>query len=306
MSGIQEALEKVAVGDPAAIASFGMERRLSSGRRSQSADVFEWEQRLLLTGQGLARTVSHRSLGDRGGEETGTYQTVFPQDFVQRTAAAVLTSGILQYDPGHIEPGDMMIRYRFGALGEVRECFLSMDQVPGPEAIRIFERVITRMDVEVRKFPLRTLRLECDLPDIPKAGRRTRIPATLRLVNRGIQGHWILNPAAMQPDGVLERRYVTWARRQTPQPGITPLPSVFVFGPLEPSPVEKDPDKTMLWLAPEATVEVPCTAMVNFPEPGEYFFKSAYSTFAGEQTYQGQARWIGAAFSQAQTLTVRG
>lgn len=306
MSGIQEALEKVAVGDPAAIASFGMERRLSSGRRSQSAQVFEWEQRLLLTGQGLARSVTHRSLGDRGGEETGTYQTTFPQDFVQQTAAAALTSGILDYDPGHIEPGDLMIRYRFGALGEVRDCFLSMDKVPGPEPIRVFQRVMSRMDVEVRKFPLRTLRLECELGEVPKAGRRTRVPATLRVVNRGIQGHWILNPAFMQPDGVFERRYVTWAPRHAPTPGITPLPSVFVFGPLEPYPAEEDPARSMLWLAPESTVEIPCRAMVNFQEPGEYYFKAAYSTYAGEQMYEGQSRWIGAAFSQAQVLTVRG
>jgi hypothetical protein len=235
---------------------------------------------------------------------------VFPPEYCQATAAAILTSGILDHESGHIEPADTMIRLRIAAMGSFQDVFLSMDEVPESEEVLNFTRVLARMDQEIRKHPLRTVKLECQVGEVPRAGKRSRIPVTLRLVNRGVQGHWVRHPAAMQPDGILERRYVTWSLKVPETPGVTPLLSPFVYGPFEPSQSEKDPEKEWYWLGPESSLEVPGTALVNFAVPGVYYFKSGYTTFAGGQTregytgHEGKARWIGAVFSEVQLLQV--
>ncbi len=306
MADLRENLRRVTSGEPEAVAAFGMERRYSTGKFSAAAGIFEWEQKFLISGQqALARLVLHRSLGDRGGDVAGTFQANIPPDVIPAVANAVLSSGILDYDPGHIEPGDMMTRFRFAALGAMQEVMLSMDQAPKQESIRNFLRALKGLEIPVRAAPLRTVLLECQPTSLAVAGKRMRLPLNLRLANTGSQGHWVLNPAAMMPDGAMERRYVTWARKVEPVPGETPLLPPFAIGVLEPVKAETDPERRLLWLEAGSSIEIPCTAMVNFPSGGEYYFKSAYITFEGGQAHQGQPRWVGGVFSEALVLEAR-
>jgi hypothetical protein len=304
MSDIKQALAQVASGDPKAGATFGLERRYSTGMFAVLAGIYEWEQRLQLSGQGIARAAVYRSLGDRGGDPTGIYQTTFSPEQVRDLAGLALDSGILDYDAGHIEPGDLMIRIRFAALGIMHDVFLSMDITPEEEKIRQFLTTLTKLDKEVRKHPFRTLTITASVTgEIPKAGARKRVPILLTLRNEGPQGHWVRNPAAMIPDGQLERRYVTWARKPEMRPGETSLPTSFVNGALEPA-ATRGPQYAVIWLAPQSETKIECSAIVNFPSAGTYYFKAGFTTFEGGHVYEGAGRWVGGVFSQAIELEV--
>lgn len=304
MSDIKQALARVVSGDPEALAGFGLERRFSTGLLAVSSGVFEWDQRLQLSGRGIARHTVFRSLGDRGGDPAGVYQCMLDPAVIIALAAEALSSGVLDYDPGHIEPGDLMIRIRFAIQGILHEVFLSMDVTPEEDSIRNFLRSLARVEQMIRKHPLRLLRLTAELQGpAPKAGGRRRVPLLLGLHNEGTQGHWVRNPAAMVPDGVLERRYVTWAQKPDERPGETPLPPSFLLGALEPAD-RKDEEPAVLWIPPQSSVTVPSSAIVHFAEPGAYYFKAAYTSYEGEQQYENAPRWVGAVFSEAQTIHV--
>ena len=89
MPDIHQALEKVVAGDSQALASFGIERRYTTGRYMAEAGIYEWDQRMLISGQGLARVSIHRSLGDGPGYDTGTYQMPFSGEYCRQAAAAI-------------------------------------------------------------------------------------------------------------------------------------------------------------------------------------------------------------------------
>ena len=302
MSDIREILQKIGAGEPEAVATFGLERRYSRGRWRASSQIYEWDQRLLISGRGTARMAISRSLGDMGGQPAGVYQTQFPVKVIPQIAQAILESGILDHRCGHVEPGDLMARFRLVAGGMVHDTILSMDEVPEEASVREFLSAIRRLEGPILAKPLRTVHIDCEVTGKPVAGKRSRLPLTMRLRNEGTQGHWLIHPAAMTPDGTLERRFVTYCPTVQETPGVTPILPSFVFGVLEPTTAITDPERRLLWLDAGSSVEIPCTAVVNFASAGRYYFKLGYMTFEGEPVHEGQARWAGAVFSEAQVV----
>jgi hypothetical protein len=306
MSEIRKAVEGALGGDDRAFASFGVERRLSTGIMAQPSGVFQWEQRLMLSGIGMSRLVLYRPVGDQCGIASGVYQSTFGRERVRELAEMALSTGILEYDPGHIEPGDLMIRLRFAAMGIAEEVLISADSPPREKPVRDFLSKLSSLYTNLLSYPLRTVAMSAQLQDsLPKAGSgRKRVPMLLTLRNDGSQGHWMRHPEAMLPDGSMERRYVTWM----PAPKVGELPPPASLGALEPvnkiPPGPPDEEEKPLWLPAGSSVEIPCSAIVNFAEPGKYYMHAGYITMAGEQTYQGQPRWIGGLFSEVMEVNV--
>lgn len=290
---LTKALDRILEGDTQLLESAGFARVTTTGARTASG-IFEWEDRLEIRGDGTIRQTTFRSFAEAPGQEPGVYELKKDRAYVLSVLRMLREAGLDALPAGRVEPNDVGIRLSAVAGGaQVEWAVAASDQM----ALRPVQPLLNQfipLTLQLLDHPVMTLGLDCSAPAQAKVGS-ARLAIGLRFRNSGSRGYWLAHPAKIVEDGRFEHCGLQYGIKPVVRDDIMPRPLQILRATLKP--VGNDaPD--LIWAGGHSETPVNCTAQIDFPEPGRYFMRAAFSTYAGGISASSQPRFVGGVFSK--------
>ncbi|MGC4053373.1 MAG: hypothetical protein QM757_29070 [Paludibaculum sp.] len=296
---LDKALLQALSGSQDALAEFGLERHTLAGPGIPGAGS-EWDERLTLTGDGILTLSSNRSIADISSEPIGLYRKQDKAETVRRAIQLVRESALAELPPLRVEPADARIRINVACGGVVERVTLGLTDPMALEPARPLLQELDRMAQAVRADPIRTLRIELDMPDnVPAAKVRLRLMVIFQ--NSGTEGYWLTHPGALRREHRWEQCTLVYGRKPEIVPGFTPPPIELQAAALEPI---REEGLDLLWIPRGEEVEQRFNCVMEPPVPGLYLARAVFSSYLGEDQVSGRPRLRGCAFSNQVELEV--
>jgi hypothetical protein len=296
---LTRALDRILEGDTELLGSAGLARVTTTGARTPSG-IFEWEDRLEIRGDGTVRETTYRSLADAPGEEPGVYELKKDRSYVLGILRALREAGLDALPSGRVEPNDVGIRLSAVAGGAYVEWAVASGDWMAQRPVQpLFDQFVP-LTLQLLDNPVMTLGLACSAPAQARVGS-PRLNVALRFRNSGTRGYWLAHPARIAEDGRFEHCGLRYGVKPVVRDDIMPRPIKILRATLKPA-VSEAPD--LIWIGGHSETSVNCTVQIEFPEPGQYFMRAAFSTYAGGVSASSQPRFVGAVFSKDVVVAV--
>jgi len=290
---LTKALDRILEGDTQLLESAGFARVTTTGARTASG-IFEWEDRLEIRGDGTVRQTTYRSFADGPGQEPGVYELKKDRPYVLGVLQALRAAGLDALPAGRVEPNDVGIRLSAVAGGAHVEWAVAAGDHMALRPVQPLLNQFVPLTLQLLDHPVMTLGLDCSAPAQAKIGS-ARLTIALRFRNSGPRGYWLAHPAKIVEDGRFEHCGLRYGIKPVVRDDIMPRPIQILRATLKP--VSNDaPD--LIWIGGHSETTVNCTAQIEFPEPGRYFMRAAFSTYAGGISASSQPRFVGGVFSK--------
>jgi len=296
---LTKALDQILEGDAQLLESAGFARVTTTGARTPSG-IFEWEDRLEIRGDGTIRQTTYRSFADGPGQEPGVYELKKDRAYLLNLFTALRDAGLDALPAGRVEPADVAIRLSAVAGGASVEWAVAAADHTSLRPVQALLNQFVPLTLQLLDHPVMTLGLDCSAPAQAKVGS-ARLTIGLRFRNSGSRGYWLAHPAKIVEDGRFEHCGLQYGVKPVVRDDIMPRPIQILRATLQPTGTDA-PD--LIWVGGHSETPVTCTAQISFPEPGRYFMRAAFSTYAGGTTASSQPRFVGGVFSKDVEVTV--
>ncbi len=288
---IEKSLRAVKAGHQGILPGFGLELLIVNGPPSGPLGR-QWQDRLVITGRGVAEFHSIRPMSDGSGEPAGLFRGAVSLQDLAEVVDAVEATGLVDEAPFRIEPSDMNIRVSIIVGGMHVVKYIGVKEPGRLERLQpLFER-LQRIEAAVRGNPVRTLKLEMSVAEMSGVGVQV-VPVMLRFINQGTEPYWIPHPRGLNLGPYHDRATLSYGRG--------PSPADMLESPLR---AEVEAGVQMIWMGSGWTQEIRTVAEVNFHQAGRFVVRATYSTYSGEETVGGVARLRGCVFSAEQMVAV--
>jgi len=290
---LTNALDRILDGDTQLLESAGLARVTTTGAQTPSG-IFEWEDRLEIRGDGTVRQTTYRSFADGPGQEPGVYELKKDRSYVLGLLRTLREAGLDAIPAGRVEPNDVGIRLSAVAGGAYIEWAVAAGDHLALRPVQPLLNQLVPLTLQLLDHPVMTLGLACSAPAQARVGS-ARLTVALRFRNSGSRGYWLAHPARIVEDGRFEHCGLRYGIKPVVRDDIMPSPIQILRATLKP--VAND-SLDLIWIGGHSETPVNCTSQIDFPEPGRYFMRAAFSTYAGGISASSQPRFVGAVFSK--------
>ena len=290
---LTKALDRILEGDTQLLESAGFARVTTTGARTASG-IFEWEDRLEIRGDGTIRQTTYRSFAEVPGQEPGVYELKKDRAYVLSVLRMLREAGLDALPAGRVEPNDVGIRLSAVAGGAQVEWAVAASDHMALRPVQPLLNQFVPLTLQLLDNPVMTLGLDCSAPAQAKVGS-ARLAIGLRFRNSGSRGYWLAHPAKIVEDGRFEHCGLRYGIKPVVRDDIMPRPLQILRATLQPV-ANDSPD--LIWIGGHSETPVNCSALIEFPEPGRYFMRAAFSTYAGGTSASSQPRFAGGVFSK--------
>ncbi len=290
---VYRALDGALAGDPAVLASFGLER--------QTLSAPFWEERLSVDGAGQLRLRTRRSIADMSSEPIGEFSHEAGVEAVERLIRAL--QGLPRTLPhAHVVLIDVRVLITVVAGGAAHTLVVGRN----PDELAPLQPLLDELDrlsFLVRRSPVMSLELEASVDGPVRAGAGP-LPVLLRFKNAGDTGFWITDPSSFPPEDRAECCALLYGFQVQPQPGFTPLPMEVRRADALPSRSSSGGVGALLWVPGRSSVDRLIHTAVELNSVGLLSLRATWSSYAGDDTIGGRPRLRGCVFSNELSVSV--